>query len=137
MFKKKKFADFKLVCFFEEKKLGYCDTLGVCVVVTKFKLGSHVPKSNMHVYTKSHNSDFNTYPECPFFNLKNPQTSIGVEIRLASSKSVNTGKYSAVQSRVFIWMVKTLVRLCVCAVSPESGTDVIHLKVGVSRVHLI
>ena len=35
------------------------------------KLGTHVPRNNMHVYTKSHNSGFYNYSVIPLFGLRN------------------------------------------------------------------
>ena len=33
------------------------------------KLGIHVPRNSMHVYTKSHNSGFNNYSVIPPFGI--------------------------------------------------------------------
>ena len=35
----------------------------------QMKLGTHVPKTNIHGYTESHKSDFNNYSEMPLFGL--------------------------------------------------------------------
>ena len=42
------------------------------------KLGTHVPRNNTHVYTKSHNSGFDNYSVMPFFRLRKKQTSVGI-----------------------------------------------------------
>ena len=56
--------------FVEKKYSGYCDSLNVVVVVVvvvvvfcvvqhfQMKLGTHFPRNNTHVYTKSQNSAF-------------------------------------------------------------------------------
>ena len=70
--------------FFEEKKLSYCDTLGVfCVHKTltyphnsktvthiQMKIGTLVARNNMHVSTKSNNSGLNNYSVMPLLELE-------------------------------------------------------------------
>ena len=44
------------------------------------KLVTHVQRKETHVYTKSHNSGFNNYPEMPFFDLIKKQLRVGFHL---------------------------------------------------------